>query len=154
MKLKNITHEELEVMSYTDITYMLLKEHKQPMSTPVMFHQICDMLEYGESAYEDKIGDYYTSLTIDRRFVLLDNAEWGLREHYQVHEELDDDEELDDVLVQEDESIDVVTDIDDDEEVDDEEIEDDLDTVLEDDLDDDEEDELSDLTIITDEEIE
>ena len=34
MKLKDIPVEELELMSYTDMTYMILKENKKPLNTP------------------------------------------------------------------------------------------------------------------------
>ena len=84
MKLKNMSKEELELMSYTDLTEMLIKENKKPMNTPTVFHKICDLLGYSEDEYASKIGDYYTSLTIDKRFVLLDNNEWDLRDHHSI----------------------------------------------------------------------
>ena len=34
MKLKDISIEELELMSYTDLTYALLKEHKKNRVLP------------------------------------------------------------------------------------------------------------------------
>ena len=37
MKLANLTPEELELMSYTDLTYALLKEYKKSMSTAALF---------------------------------------------------------------------------------------------------------------------
>ncbi|MBP3766124.1 MAG: DNA-directed RNA polymerase subunit delta [Bacilli bacterium] len=93
MKLKNINPEELELMSYTDITYMMLKETKKTMNTPTLFKEICSMLDLSESTYEDKIGDYYTSLTMDKRFVMLDNNEWDIRDNHSVEIVMDEDEE-------------------------------------------------------------
>ena len=46
MKLKNMSKEELELMSYTDLTEMLIKENKKPMNTPTVFHKLCDLLGY------------------------------------------------------------------------------------------------------------
>ena len=94
--------------------------------------KICDLLGYTEEEYMDKIGDYYTSLTIDKRFVLLENHEWDLREKHAVELVIDDDEE-DESL--EDDSEEEV------EENDEEEIssEDELDT----------DDDLDDLTVIS-----
>lgn len=101
MKLKNMPKEELELMSYTDLTEMLLKENKKPMNTPTVFHKICDLLGFSEDEYASKIGDYYTSLTIDKRFVLLDNNEWDLRDHHSIDLSLEDDEEEEDEMMEE-----------------------------------------------------
>ena len=102
MKLKNMSKEELELMSYTDLTEMLLKENKKPMNTPTVFHKICDLLGYSDDEYASKIGDYYTSLTIDKRFVLLDNNEWDLRDHHSIDLSLEEDDEEDEEMMEED----------------------------------------------------
>ncbi len=101
MKLKNMSKEELELMSYTDLTEMLIKENKKPMNTPTVFHKICDLLGYSEDEYASKIGDYYTSLTIDKRFVLLDNNEWDLRDHHSINLSLEEDDEEDEEMMEE-----------------------------------------------------
>ena len=101
MKLKNMSKEELELMSYTDLTEMLIKENKKPMNTPTVFHKICDLLGYSEDEYASKIGDYYTSLTIDKRFVLLDNNEWDLRDHHSIDLSLEEDDEEDEEMMEE-----------------------------------------------------
>lgn len=138
MKLKNMTKEELEILSYTDLTALILKEEGKSLSTPSIFHIICDLLGYTEEEYTNKIGDFYTSLTIDKRFVFLDNNEWDLREKHAVAIVIDDDdldEEIDEEMVEEEE-----------------EEEENIDTVLEDeDLDDD--DDLDDLAVLDDEEL-
>lgn len=124
MKLKNISPEELELMSYTDITYMMLKESKKAMNTPTLFKEICNMLDLSESTFEDKIGDYYTSLTMDKRFVMLDNNEWDIRDNHSVEIVMDDedeDEEVEEIqedVIEEEESEDTL--YDDESEIDDE----------------------------------
>lgn len=140
MKIKNMTKEELELLSYTDLTNMLLKEEKKPMNTPTIFSKICALLNYSEKEYNDLIGDYYTSLTLDKRFILLDNHEWDLRENHAVTLELDDEDE------EETESYD-------EEEVEEEEnMDDNLEESLDDEIDDDAEDDLEDLTVVEEEE--
>ena len=123
MKLKDMKKEELEVLSYADLTEMILKENKKAMNTPSIFKKICDLLELGEEEYTNQIGDYYTSLTTDKRFILLDSAEWDLKDKHKVEivmeddededaifeEESDEDEDLDDETV-EDESIEITDD--------------------------------------------
>ena len=44
MKLKNRSKEELELLSFTDLTEIILKENKKPMNTPTIFRIICDLL--------------------------------------------------------------------------------------------------------------
>ena len=142
--LKNMKLEELEILSYTDLTELILKEENKTFTTPEIFHKICDLLDYSEEDYTNKIGEYYTSLTTDKRFVFLENNEWDLREKTQIDIILNEDKNLNEEIDKIDEEL---------EENDDNEYEDDIDTAVEDDdLDADEE--LDDLAILTDEELE
>ena len=127
-------------MSYTDLTYMLLKENKKSMNTPTIFKEICNLLGYTDSEYADKIGDYYTSLTIDKRFVLLDNNEWDIRDNHSVEIVLDDeDDEAEDTPEEEEEEI--------------EEEAESEDTLYDDESDiTDDDDDMDDLAIVSDEE--
>ena len=143
MKLKNMSKEELETMSYTDITYMLLKDNKKSMNTAELFKKICELLELTEEEYGEKIGDFYTSLTIDKRFHMLENAEWDLMENHKVELQLDDDEEIESEETEEDEETEEETE------------EENIDSIdsLDDDLDDVDDDTL-DLSIVTEDELE
>lgn len=138
MKLKNMTKEELELLSYTDLTEIILKENKKAMNTPSIFKIICNLLELSEEAYANKIGAYYTSLTTDKRFILLDSAEWDLKDNHKVKIVIDDEE---DEEIEEDEEVEEIE----------EEIEEDIDDINDDD---DLEDDIEDLSIVTDEELE
>ena len=142
MNLKDMKKEELELLSYTDLTELILKESKKSMNTPKIFKKICELLELSDEEYQNKIGDYYTSLTTDKRFIHLENAEWDLKDRHKVeiidYEEDEDEEEDIEEEVEEETSEDEELDIDNDV-IDDES----LDT----------DDDLEDLTIIDDEEI-
>lgn len=105
MKLNNISKEDLEQMSYTDITYKLLKENKKPMTTPDIFKNICELLGYSDEDYQTKIGDYYTSLTIDKRFILLDSGHWDVRDHHSVELVVDEEDDEDEIIIEEEEEI-------------------------------------------------
>ena len=111
------------------------------MNTPTIFRKICDLLGYSDDEYSAKIGDYYTSLTIDKRFVLLDSNEWDIRDNHSidvsVEDEDDEDEEDEDETTEEEQP---------------EDEEENIDEVIDDDLD--EDDELEDLAIIDEEELE
>lgn len=131
--------EELELLSYTDLTYLLLKESKKSMNTPSIFKEICNLLGYSDEEYSAKIGDYYTSLTIDKRFVLLENNEWDIRDRHSVELVMDEEDESEETEEENDE-----------EEIEEEEeTEEDIDEVIDDDLDDED---MDDLSIVSDEE--
>ena len=147
MKLKEMKKEELEVLSYADLTELILKENKNSMNTPSIFKKICELLELDEENYMNQIGDYYTSLTTDKRFILLDNSEWDLKEKHKVEIDLieavadDDDETFDEDNEDEDEDNEIL------EESEDESIE-----ITDDEIDLD--DDMDDLTIVDDEDME
>ena len=139
MNLREKSIEELEMMSYADMTFEILKWQKKPLNTPTIFKEICDLLGYTEDEYTNKIGDFYTSLTTDKRFILLDNNEWDIRDNHSVKiDEIDEDEEI-----EEEEEID--------------ELEPDFsdETNIDDNIDDDLADnDIDDLAIVSDEELE
>ena len=81
MKIDKMKKEELELLSYKDITAMLLEE-KGPMKTLDLFNKIAKLLDLSQSTVEKKIGDYYTTLTTDKNFLLLDNGKWDLRSRH------------------------------------------------------------------------
>lgn len=94
---KKLSKSELELMSYNDIAYMLLSE-KPKKTTLDLFTKIGEMLEMSKKAIENKIGEFYTALTNDKRFIMLDDGKWDLQENHKtnyVHneEDLEDDEE-------------------------------------------------------------
>lgn len=138
MKIKDMPQEEIELLSYTDLTYLLLQESPKSMNTPTIFRKICDLLGYSDEEYTAKIGDYYTSLTIDKRFVLLSNNEWDVRDRHSVELVVEDDEEVEEI--EEEEEI-----IEEEEET----STDDIDAIDEDESLD-EDDDIEDLAIITD----
>ena len=60
----------------------LLLEEKGKQSTPDLFKKIIKLLDLPESTFDQKIGDYYTSLTTDKRFILLEDGKWDLRSRH------------------------------------------------------------------------
>ena len=94
---KKLSKSELELMSYNDIAYMLLSE-KPKKTTLDLFNKIGEMLELSKKAIENKIGEFYTALTNDKRFILLDDGKWDLQENHKAKtvsdEDIEDDEEV------------------------------------------------------------
>lgn len=147
MSLKTMKKDELELMSNKDIAYLILEESKRKLNTADLFKKIIKLLELPESTFEKKIADFYTALSTDKRFILLDNGKWDLRSNHtsdkviKVSDE-DDDEESDEGNEEE-------------EELDEEEIEEDsFDDTDDSDYDDDTNEELKDLVVIDEDELE
>lgn len=93
MNVRQMPLEELELLSYADIAYELLKLDKSSKTTPLLLKEICDLLNIDENNMMDIIGDFYTTLTTDKRFILLDSAEWDLKEFHCVKTVVDDEED-------------------------------------------------------------
>ena len=103
MSLKNMTKEDLELMNNKDITYLILEGRKTTLNTADLFKRIIKLLDLPESTFEEKIADYYTALSTDKRFILLSNGTWDLRNRQKSdkvlkvvsdEEDEDDEEEL------------------------------------------------------------
>ena len=91
---KKLKKEELELMSYNDIAHILLKEKPKQMTLD-LFTTIGEMLELPKQTIENKIGEFYTALTNDKRFILLENGTWDLQQNHKV-KQLSEEEELED----------------------------------------------------------
>lgn len=102
MSLKKMKKEELELLSNKDITYLILEGRKKSMSTADLFQKIIELLELPQKTFENKIADYYTSLSTDKRFILLKDGTWDLRNKHTSDKvvklaEEDEEEEIEEV---------------------------------------------------------
>ena len=71
MDIKKMSKEEVEKLSHLDIAYNLLKHEHKTLTTVELLKEVCDVLGYGDNEFEDLIGDFYTSLNLDKRFILI-----------------------------------------------------------------------------------
>ena len=94
MSINDMKKEDIELLSYKDITNMLIDE-EGPQNTPTLFKKIIKLLGLNDNLFETKIGDYYMMLTTDKRFVLLDDGIWDLRTRHTSDKVLKADEEDD-----------------------------------------------------------
>lgn len=154
MNVRNMKSEEIEFLSYLDIAYNLLKYDKNTKTTVELFKEICVLLKLSDKQYENLVGDFYTSLTVDKRFLLLDTGKWDLKENHSVKIIIED--ELDEL-----DGLDTLEDIDEEIEEEkesfiddtDEELSiDEIDTIEE--VDDIDEEDLEELTVIDEEDLE
>lgn len=146
MSLKNMTKEDLELLNNKDITYLILEGRKTTLNTADLFKRIIKLLELPESTFEEKIADYYTALSTDKRFILLSNGTWDLRNRQKSDKVLkaavDDEDEEDEEELEENQ----------DENLDEEE--DSYDDKEEEEYDEETNEELKDLVIIDEDELE
>ena len=144
MSIEKMKKEDLELLSYKDITSMILEE-KGAMNTLDLFNKIASLLGLSKSTVEKKIGDYYTTLSTDKNFLLLEDGKWDLRKRHtsdkvlKAEEQEDEDEEDEEI----EEKIEETPD------------EDDYDSQVSDEDDfDDGDDDLKDLVVLDEEELE
>ncbi len=145
MSLKTMKKDELELMSNKDIAYMILEESKRKLNTADLFKKIIKLLELPESTFEKKIADFYTALSTDKRFILLDNGKWDLRSNHTSDKVIKVSDEEDEESDEENEE----------EELEEDELEEDsFDDTDDTDYDDDTNEELKDLVVIDEDELE
>ena len=110
--LNKMSKEELELLSYTKIAEMYLKENKKTMNTADLFREICKLLGLDDNEYQEKIADFFESLTTSKDFILLSDGNWDLRSNHSVKIDIDDiygdsdvDSEIEDEIDEDDESL-------------------------------------------------
>ena len=141
--------DELELLSNKDIAALILEDGKKPFNTADLFKKIIKLLELPESSFEAKIADFYTALATDKRFILLDNGKWDLRNNHTSDKVLkikidDEDEDEDDEEKEEDEEDNSYDDIE----------EDSYDDTEDEEYDEETNEELKDLVVIDEDELE
>lgn len=105
MKLNDISKDELETMNYDDIAYIILNEEKSPMKINILFKKVCDALSLSDQDFEDKIADFFELLTTDKRFLMLEDGSWDLKELHNPEIIIDDEEDENLINSIEDEAI-------------------------------------------------
>ena len=90
MKLSKMTKEELELLPYTTIAKQYLEENKTTMNTADLFKEVCKLLDLSSNEYQEKIADFFQSLTTSKEFVLLEDGKWDLKANHKVKIVMDD----------------------------------------------------------------
>jgi DNA-directed RNA polymerase subunit delta len=93
MNIRKLGKDELELLSFADIAYEIIKQDKEPKTTVALFKEICNLLEMSDNEYQALVADFFTSLTTDKRFILLNSVNWDLRENHVLNIVVDESEE-------------------------------------------------------------
>lgn len=107
MKLKSISEEEIETMSYDDIAYVILKEKGKKMKLLDLFNEVIDQLKLNKEEAENHLADFFSLLSTEKRFIQLDKGFWDLRENHTSKVELseiEEDDEEDEIEVEEEQT--------------------------------------------------
>jgi len=96
-RLKKMNKEELELMGYDDLAYLILEETNKKMKINDLFKDICDTLELGDDTFENHIADFFEMLTIDQKFIMLSDGYWDLRIRHSEKIVIEEDDEFDEV---------------------------------------------------------
>ena len=99
MKIKDLTKEELENISYDDLAYMILKEAGKKMKINELFSKVCEILELGENVFENQIADFFQLISTEKRFLMLEDGYWDLKENHSQKVVVDEDDEDDDIFI-------------------------------------------------------
>ena len=99
----DVSKEDLEVLPFDDIAYIILKEKGKKMKINDIFKIICDTLNLGDSAFENQIGDFFALLATEKRFIQLEKGYWDLRENHTSEINIKELEDEDDDIIPEEE---------------------------------------------------
>ena len=95
MKLSEIPMEELELMGYDDIAYLVLQESGKKMKLIDIFKKINKVLNLPDEYVEDHLVDFFELMSTNKKFIMLKNGYWDLQNRHAadiVVEENDDEE--------------------------------------------------------------
>ncbi len=95
MKLSEIPKEELELMGYDDIAYLVLQESGKKMKLIDIFKKINKVLELPDSSVENHLVDFFEVMSTNKKFVMLKNGFWDLQSRHKADFVIEDsDDEL------------------------------------------------------------
>ena len=65
MKNVNISSEDLELMNYNDVAYVILENNKSQMKIADLFKGVCKVMNLDDDEFQSHIGDFFELLSTD-----------------------------------------------------------------------------------------
>lgn len=93
MKLKDLTPEDIDAMSYDDIALMILTETNKQMKINELFKEVCKYARLSDEEYVEKLPAFFDVLTTDHRFIMLESGLWDLKTKHSTKIVIDNEEE-------------------------------------------------------------
>lgn len=94
MSIDELSKEELQTMGYDEIAYLVLEQAGKKMKLLDLFKKVCKVLDLPANTVEERIGDFFELLSINKKFVLLKNGFWDLATKHAQDIVVEDEEEL------------------------------------------------------------
>lgn len=69
----------LQKKSMRDTAYELMLKKKKPMTFEKLWNEVSEILGLSPEAKTTKISDFYTQITLDGRFIFLEENTWDLK---------------------------------------------------------------------------
>ena len=102
----------MDKQSMIDVAYAIIKKEGKIFTFKELYNEVASNLEMDDATKIKNIGEFYTQLTVDGRFVALVDNTWDLRERHtyekshdesinEVYKEVEDDSDVDAVDKQE-----------------------------------------------------
>ena len=86
-------------ISMVDVAYQVLNGHRRAMNFAELWRNVCKRMNLNSKLEGEKMSQFFTNLTLDNRFALVNNR-WDIRARHKLEEVLIDTSEL---VIEEDE---------------------------------------------------
>lgn len=98
MKKINLTEEELAIMSYDDVAYLILENNQKKMKIQDLFKEVIKVMNLGDSAFEEHLADFFELLSTDKRFIMVEKGYWDLKINHSTKLIIDDEDDEEEIL--------------------------------------------------------
>ena len=95
MKIKNLSSEEIEQMSYNDLAYLILKDAGKKMKIKDLFKKVCQLMNLDDATFESHIAAFFELLSTEKRFIMLENGYWDLKDNHSQQIVIDEEDDED-----------------------------------------------------------
>ena len=102
MKIKNMSLEEIEMMSDAELASLILTENKKKMKIAEVYKKICDIRGLSDAEYENGISEFFEIVSTNKLFTILPGGFCDLKVRHKTKIVMDEDEE--EIVVEEEET--------------------------------------------------
>lgn len=81
------------IRSMTDVAFELMKKKRKPITFRKLWDEVSTTMGFSQAMAENKIALFYSNLTLDNRFVVVEDSKWDLRMRRtfnEIHKDLSD----------------------------------------------------------------
>ena len=81
-------------LSMVDVAFDILSEKKKSMGFSDLWHNVCAKMNLNEKLEKTKMSQFFTNLSLDNRFALIDNT-WDIRARHKLEDVIIDTSPID-----------------------------------------------------------